>query len=281
MENQNLDVNSIVNLTDGARELLTRRTAHAEMSDKYKTLTTANTLQPFFDAGYKISAVQYGKRRKNNVEGQGLAGAHIVRLRHDALKIGNDSIELVISNSYDGSCKWSISLGIFRLVCTNGLTVGQSVFSRTIKHVGTEFYDNVKVALKDAESNIETLKRSVERIKSVQLTDNQVKEYARAIFQERLNGVKNITNIDLDASLKVERPDDAGNGLWEVLNVVQEKLLRGGVEYTHLREVKNDDGQVIELKPSHRTTKAVFNTKETMRLNQLTFDRALEFANAA
>lgn len=276
-----IDANSIINLTDGARELLTRRT-HAGMSTKYKTLTTGDTLQPFFNAGYKISAVQYGRTRSKEVDTPvGLAGAHIVRLRHPDFKIGSDFVELVIANSYDGSCKYSISLGIYRLVCTNGLTVGQSIFSRTIKHIGSNFYTDVNAAMRLAEESVIKLQNAVERIKAIQLTDAELALYAKEVFQERLHDVKNLVKIDLARSLQVERPEDTGNGLWEVMNVIQEKLLRGGVEYTHLREKKDDEGKVIELNPVHKVTRPVFNTQQTMRLNQLVFDRALAIAEAA
>jgi hypothetical protein len=147
--------------------------------------------------------------------------------------------------------------------------------------VGSEFYRDVATAISDAESHIVELQRAVERLKATQLTVAQRDSLAREVFTARLDGVKNLTKINIEASMVPLRSEDAGLGLWENLNIIQEKILRGGIEYTHLKERKDDQGAVIELNASHKTTKPVFNAKLIMGLNQLAFDKALGYATAS
>jgi hypothetical protein len=40
------------------------------------------------------------------------------------------------------------------------------------------------------------------------------------------------TNLNYDSVLNPLRDEDKGDSLWQVFNVVQEKFIRGGVEYT-------------------------------------------------
>ena len=63
-------------------------------------------------------------------------GKHAMRFRNPALKLNSgDFLEIVVLNSHDGTSSFQLSLGIYRLVCSNGLVVGkniiQPVFIRT------------------------------------------------------------------------------------------------------------------------------------------------------
>lgn len=45
------------------------------------------------------------------------------------------NITVVVNNSYDRSCPFSAVLGAFRLVCSNGMTIGESLGSVKAKHL--------------------------------------------------------------------------------------------------------------------------------------------------
>lgn len=265
-------------LNDRYLSLLTQTEKHEKLSGKYKHVTTANTLQPFFDAGFLISNVQYGKRRKT--EQDAMLGAHAVRLRNPEMKIGNDYIELVVLNSYDGTAKYSINLGIYRLVCANGMVAGESVFGRAIKHIGSDFHSEVKQSVDTALGRMDELKRVVAKMKEIQLTDAEKSEIASPIFAERLNNVKNLISVDMGYSMRPLRAEDKSNDLWTTINVIQEKILRGGIRYNYNRETKDYQDNVI-LMPSVKETKAVYDPKSTVKLNKLIFEKAAALANAA
>ena len=73
---------------------------------------------------------------------------HVVRVRFDALQgTGNNQYfpELVIYNSYDGEQSLRISTGMFRLICSNGLTIGEGISEHVrVKHISGQKVEDFK-----------------------------------------------------------------------------------------------------------------------------------------
>lgn len=246
------------------------------LSNRYQLLTTQDAINPFTsDAGFEIASMSYGGRRGKQADKRNTHGAHIVRLRNEAFKIGNDYVELVISNSYDGTIPFAVNLGIFRLVCSNGMVVGDSLYNARVKHIGNGFQDAVTEALNNALNHVGDLKNRVEALKGYELSDSQKLELAERVFKARLRDVKNLVGFDFTRSLRPERREDFASDAWTFINVLQEKCLRGGVHYIHDVEVKNDEGGVIDLERRKRKTQAIFQPKRTIEVNKTIFDEAL------
>ena len=80
-----------------------------------------------------------GQAQLNEKSGKEGFQQHCVRFRQldDFLNPGQNVLELLLFNSHDRSKKFSISAGIYRFVCANGLVIADSVFeSYDIKHIG-------------------------------------------------------------------------------------------------------------------------------------------------
>lgn len=249
------------------------------LSNRYQLLTTQDVIKPFIDSGkFTIGSMEVSKRSKkvNNERVQSTHGAHIVRLRNEALKIGEDFIEIVISNSYDGSIPFKINLGIFRLVCSNGMIAGQSIFSQSIKHIGDDFQKRVITSLNESLDYTQDLTDKVNRMKKYELSNSEKYRLAMKIYSERLKDVINLKEINLDSSLQTERLEDNKRDLWTVLNVIQEKCLRGGIEYSFLKETLDDDKNVVDIQTKQRVTKGIFQPKKIVELNQMLFDEAIK-----
>jgi hypothetical protein len=233
-------------------------------SDKYKLFSTERAVKPFLEQGFTMSKFQ----------GKGAMSAHIVRLRHDSLKIGEDFIEVVLTNSYDGTTCFKVNLGIFRLVCSNGMVVGKSLFNRSVKHIGESFYFDVNAAINDALNNVESVKTSILKLQNTQLNDEQIFNLASKVFTERLSTVKNLTMIDLYGALKPTRLGDSGKDAYTILNIIQERCLRGGIQYETMKAT--DIKGRIENEVKRNTTRSVCNVQNTLKLNQMVFDEALK-----
>ena len=244
------------------------------LSDRYKLITTQDVLEPFLKEGYEISSMNYGGKRGKNKDVENTHGAHVVRLRHEALKIGNDYIEAVISNSYNGSLPFEVSLGIFRLVCSNGLVVGNSIINESVKHVGSDFFNLTQLAVNKAFSKANEVKNTVESLKSRTLSDNEILELAYKCYKKRLENVNNLASIDLLNSIRPLRDEDRKKDAFTILNVIQEYSLRGGIKYSYEREIKDDNNKVIDFNLKHSTTKAIFQPKKTIEYNKFIFDQA-------
>ncbi|ELP5729204.1 DUF932 domain-containing protein [Vibrio vulnificus] len=56
-------------------------------------------------------------------------------------------LRLVIINSYDGSCNFSVQAGGFRIVCTNGLVTGSKFMSVNMRHTKSICLQNIQSRL--------------------------------------------------------------------------------------------------------------------------------------
>ena len=107
-----------------------------EASDKYHFISTISVVDEIRSYGwYPVSASESSVRDEDKEGFQ----QHCVRFRQldDFLNPGQNVLELLLFNSHDRSKKFSISAGIYRFVCANGLVVADSLFeSYDIKHIG-------------------------------------------------------------------------------------------------------------------------------------------------
>lgn len=240
-------------------------------SDKYKVLTTSEILKPFTTSGFEIVKIDARRKRKNTIA-ENDHRHHVVRLRSNDFKIENDFIDIVISNSYDGSSPFKINLGIFRLVCSNGLVIGKSFFERSIKHVGDDFLHKVWAAIRDALNKKNELLELINKMKVLSLSEEQIVEFTRMQFANRLKSIPNL--ISFDASAKALRSEDVGNTAWLILNRVQEKLINGGIVYSYHPTLEN--GEVDRSRILVSKSRKITSPSEQLNVNKLVFDGAIK-----
>ena len=82
-------------------------------------------------------------------------------------------LRLVVNNSYDRSCRVSLSLGFLRLVCTNGMTSLSKEFSMTKRHTLAVNLDFVADALARATDSVESQAQVFNKLAQRALTDEQ------------------------------------------------------------------------------------------------------------
>ncbi|HEY4367114.1 MAG TPA: DUF932 domain-containing protein [Steroidobacteraceae bacterium] len=100
--------------------------AHERMSAKYTFIPTQRVLSGLMQAGFTpVDARQTRARRANP-----LHAWHVVRLRRrlESVQLKDAVPEIVFLNSHDGTSAYQLRMGIFRVVCTNGLIVSKGAF---------------------------------------------------------------------------------------------------------------------------------------------------------
>ncbi len=198
---------------------------HYEVSDKYHFIPTIDVITKITEYGWHPVSVQEANVRDIDKEGY---QRHLVRFRHfdDLLNPQENAVELLLFNSHDRTTAFSISAGIYRFVCANGLVIADSVFeSYKIKHIGDRD-DDVATAIERI-SNIKPLLE--QKIHSFETIDLQVAEkqaFAKAAIPLRF---EDHLEIDYNDLLIPHREEDKHNDLYTVLNVIQENLLRGNI----------------------------------------------------
>jgi len=200
--------------------------AHESLSSKYTFIPTERVLSGLMCAGFlPVDARQARSRRRSPVHAR-----HILRLRrrYETVQLRDSIPEIVFLNSHDGSSAYQLRMGLFRVVCTNGMIVSRGAFpAYCVSHRGNVVDEVVAAALNIAE-RFDSLAVRVEQMENRRMfMDEQIGFAERALalrFDDALQA-----GMQPSALLAVRRVEDARDDLWSVLNRVQENLLRGGL----------------------------------------------------
>lgn len=210
-----------------------------KMSDRYTFVPTMDILGNFEQEGWKVySAKQTGRSQY---------ATHEIRLRNGELPaVGDSLIEAVIRNSHNGLTTFSVSSGLHRLVCSNGLTVPTSLAEQfNIRHQNFDLGE-VRRLTDSFASRLPIIQESLVKMENRELTMDEKVGFVKGAAAIRWREGNMPSTMSIEEILNPMRDGDVGNSLWKVFNVVQEKMVRGGVSYrsgrgrlTSMRELKN------------------------------------------
>jgi len=244
------------------------------VSDRYKAVNTAQLVSNFQEAGYIVSQIKTAKVQ--NVAKQGFQ-KHLIRLRHPGLivdALSGLTPEIVVSNSYDGTSAFRLMMGIFRVVCENGLIVGNTFESCRVVHTGNAI-EKVLLAAKNIQSQTEKIGGTISKWSQIEMSDVEILSFAKKA-SEILLPTQNDTNlvslVRPESLLKVRRSADLGRDLWTVFNRIQENAINGGLSYSNV----NASGQL-----SHRTARRVQSIDRTISINRKLWDIASQVETGA
>lgn len=238
----------------------------AQMSEKYVLMDSeklVNSILSLTSGGkpvFELRSIQFRNPRNGSDQ---RVGNHLIRIQTiNSFTVGkNDKVhpEMLIKNSYDGAGQFEVRMGIFRLVCSNGLVIPTHEFGEVkLRHMGTPeeaAFDLVKQFAANLPKFQEIQQALVER----QLTDAEKVEFAMKAAKIRFD--KEFTEADAEKLLEVARPEDDGNDMWKVFNRIQEKLMGKGFKGENMKKAG---------KPITRAT-------EDLRINSELFQLALSY----
>ena len=236
-----------------------------DTSEKYSHIPTNRIIQDMEALGWGVVDAKQVRARK----GEGFQ-KHLVVFRNNDLFIegedGDDVFpQILLTNSHDGKNSFTFTAGLFRMVCENGLVISTQEFENMrIRHFGYDFEKLQQVIT----SMVEALPLTVEsmnRFKQTQLGQDQMLDFARRALEVRFGAAQtqNIT-IDYMDLIAPTREEDAGNDLWSIFNVVQEKLMHGMFNY--------------QTGTKMRKARKIKNFKQDIELNTKLFELANEYA---
>ena len=213
---------------------------HGRVSDKYVFIPTVDIIDGMEKLDYyPVSANESVPRKDENVGTQ----RHMIRFRHadflDKQNIDVDDLfpEIVWENGHDGRTRASMLGGLYRLICSNGLTVPQSLFSNiSEKHIGIDVSVLEQAVFNFVEISGDILSKAND-YRKVEMNTDAKKAFAHSAHKVAWPG-GNFLNPE--RLLGVRRIEDRNkNDLFTVFNVVQENVQKGGIEYrTEKRRVK-------------------------------------------
>lgn len=200
--------------------------AHERMSAKYAFIPTARVLDGLMQAGFvAVEARQARSRRASPLHAR-----HVVRLRRrfETVQLKDAVPEVVFLNSHDGTSAYQLRMGIFRVVCTNGLIVSRGAFpAYCVSHRGN-VVDEVICGAVQLSEQFDGLAAQVERMERRHMnTDEQIRFAERALALRYPD--PSLSGMAPSQLLTCRRTEDLGEDLWSTLNKTQENLLRGGL----------------------------------------------------
>lgn len=199
------------------------------LSELYRFIPTTEVIEILGEQGWHpTKAFQTGTRKGH--EAKSPFKKHMLRFRNEnnsslAREIGDTHPEILLTNSHDGTTSFKFHVGLFRLVCSNGLVVADKTFDEfRVMHKGFQKQDILNV-INTSTEKIPMVVGRVQDMMSKELTMAQQYDFAKMVADERWGGDK---LIDLSHMLQIRRHEDSGNDLWSVFNRVQENMLQGG-----------------------------------------------------
>ena len=225
------------------------------VTDKYLFVNTETIIDDLAKLGWKpVTAAMRKNRGKDTIFSK-----HMVSFQNPNIKItskdGDDAFpRIIMTNSHDGLQAFKFSVGIFRLVCSNGLVVADEKFSEfKIRHKGytfAELRDVVAQAVKDLPNKVEVLNKMRNKI----LTQDEKQKLAldalliRAGITPDSDKAKEFEydQETIQDILEPKRKEDKGDDLWKTFNVIQEKITQGefhaafkGAKVRKIRKIKS------------------------------------------
>lgn len=239
---------------------VTSETHSPKMSEKYVHIKTSDILSRFQDRGWMVSSVNAARHSKTPQFSR-----HAIRLRHrDFQSLDLDSVipELIVLNSHNGSWALRIALGMFRMVCSNGMVAGSVWEGVSLKHYNIK---NLEEKIEQVTGQMGDLSNKLAgSIKEFQEVELPYKE--QLDFAEKAIGIRwgDKTPVKAEQLLEARREADKGTNLWKVFNRVQEHLTQGGFNGMA------SNGRLLGIKP-------VKNVKRDFKFNSRLFDLAATY----
>ena len=213
-----------------------KEATNPKVSGKYLFVNTETIIDDLDKLGWKPVQAAQRKGRGNST----IFSKHMIAFQNPNLKIkgsdGDDSFpRIIMTNSHDGMQAFKFSVGIFRMVCSNGLVVADEQFSDfKIKHKGYTFDELrgvVNQAVEDLPNKVEVLNQMKNRVLS-QEEKNKLALDAMLIRANIAPGSEKAKKFNYDDEtiidiLDPKRKEDEGDDLWRVFNVIQEKITQG------------------------------------------------------
>ena len=147
------------------------------ITDRYVHVPTEKVIEDIIELGWTpINAYRVASRGKRTGTGR-----HMVKfINYDFMEEGKTEYpELLLTNSHDGTTAFKLDVGIFRLVCSNGMVVKSQDFgSMKVRHYGYDF-ETIKGAVNSLVEQIPDYLKQVEDMKEQELEREQMLEFAR------------------------------------------------------------------------------------------------------
>jgi len=240
--------------------------AHHTRSERYAYVPTSDIITGLKDAGFlPVKALQ----SRTRIEDKKDFTKHLIRFRREDQLGATEAREIILKNSHDGSSAYEMSAGIYRLVCSNGLCVGNDDMTFKLRHSGNAVGEVIDVASRIVD-NFDLVTADIELMKAARLDKPLQLALANAAIAARFDVDEK--PVSAEQVLRPRRQADTTDDAWTVLNRIQENVIKGGL----FGVTTNAVGRTV-----HRRTRSVEGIDQNTALNRALWVLGVEVAKLA
>lgn len=232
-------------------------------SPKYQFTPTFEVIEHMKDLGYILTGA---KQSKSSVDLRKNWGIHITEFQHPDLYIkdsqGNIEArpQVVLINSHDGTRPIQFEMGLFRLVCSNGLVIkSQDLGSFRERHTKFNFQE-VKNLMDEKINTLPNVTNKISQWNMKEMTERQRYSFAEEAIKLRMLEDRRPEQYEVLEILGAKRKVDEAPTLWHTYNILQENLIKGGFQM------------------NNRSARAIQNPIEDFNINQALWSLADTFS---
>ena len=250
-----------------------------DVSDKYVHANTMTVVEDLAKLGWFPVQAKQCRNKKNS---SGIRSFHMIAFQNPDVKItktldnGEKIVDtyprIILTNSHDGFNSFKFMVGLFRLICSNGLVVCYNqMVDMSIRHINYDF-EELRRIVASAIEQVPGIVNTMNEMRTIMLTDEQKTALATEVVKIR-KGVEDDENYIVDAEVVEDiltpvRNEDNGNDLWTIFNICQEKMIKGGFGL---------QGKTNKL----RKQRGITSIKKVMDFNQRLWQTASQYLMAA
>lgn len=225
--------------------------AHSRVSDRYGFVPTVDIVEGLKATGLTPVYASQTRTRDNGRMGH---AKHMIRFRpdHAPLIVGEALPEVVLINSHDGSSGFKLWLGLFRLVCGNGMVVADTTLQAVSVPHRTNAVELANTRSLDLIGRTSNIVDSIERFRAAPMGRIDAQEFSRIAVSARW-GDTPPEGLRPERLLDSRRDQDAAANMWAVLNTIQENITKGGI--------------ALERTMRRSSTRALRSVTEDLRFN--------------
>jgi hypothetical protein len=249
-----------------APSVFTEKADSSSTSKHYVHIPTEKVIDDMSSLGWGVVDAKQVKARKN----QGYQ-KHMVVFGNDNLVVNGkdgDTVmpRILMTNSHDGKNSFQFQAGLYRLVCSNGLVIADAEFANMkIRHMGYDLAE-LKTVINEIVEKLPLTVECMNKLKAKELSEQEQIKFAKEALATRLNEreLSNVTSDQILDLLAPTRDEDKGDDMWNVFNVIQEKIIHG------MFDVYGVSGKV-------RKARKIKNFRQDTKVNQELYQLALSY----
>jgi len=242
--------------------LIMQKTDLTELHDtKLETLTkqynfvNSKVVRSLLESqGLTFEGISVTKARKN----KGFQ-KHVMIFDTGKMIDSENRIRLLVTNSYNGLTSLKFNLGVYRKVCSNGLVVGESLFSEKFIHKGKTLESELMRIVALIPQKSEELVTIVKKMQATPVTQEIKSMFINKAVKQR-HGENTLISLE---DFKERRQEDLHTNVYNLFNSVQETIVKGLYHF-------KSEGKL------ERKARVIKGMNKDIELNKFMFDQALK-----